>query len=64
MFTTKEVLNIVKEAEAEIAIKKGRKRLYRRSISVEIKDNKEDELENVVSNSESNCIIVAAKKLI
>ena len=64
VFTTQEVLDIVKEAEAETATKKGRKRPHRRSISVEIEDNEEDELENVVSDSESDCIIVAAKKLI
>ena len=62
MFTTQEVLNIVKEAEAETATKKGRKRPRRRSISVEIEEYNGDELENVSSDSESDCIVVANKK--
>ena len=63
MFTTQEVLDIVKEAEAETAAKKSRKRPYKPSISVEIKGDEEDELENISSDSESDCIIVADRNV-
>ena len=62
VFTTQEVLDIVKAAEEETAAKKCRKRLRKRSISVEIEEDEEDELENVSSDSESDCIVVAEKK--
>ena len=63
VFSTQEVLDIVKEAEEETAAKKSRKRPRKRSISVEIEEDEGDELENVSSDSESDCIIVAKRKL-
>jgi len=42
--------------------KKGCKRLYKRSISVEIEDDIESLFENLPSDSESDCIVVAEKR--
>jgi hypothetical protein len=63
VFSTQEVLDIVKEAEEDTAAKRSRKRPRKRSISVEIEEDEENELENVSSDSESDCIIVAKKKM-
>lgn len=63
VFTTQEVLDIVKEAEAETAAKKSRKQPRKRSIRVEIEGDEEDELENMSSDSESNCIIVTDRSV-
>ncbi len=62
MFSTQEVLQITKEAEEATIAKKGRKRLRRRSISVEIEDDIESLFENVSSDSESDCIVVAERR--
>jgi hypothetical protein len=63
VFSTAEVLEIAKEAEEATAAKKGRKRLRKRSISVEVEDAVGSVLDNVSSESESDCIIVAQKRL-
>jgi len=62
VFSTQEVLQIAREAEEETLAKKGRKRQRKRSISVEIEEDIEDIVENVSSDSETDCIVVAAKK--
>jgi hypothetical protein len=62
VFSTAEVLGIAKEAEEATAAKKGRKRRRKRSISAEIEEDIENILEIVSSDSESDCIIVAAKR--
>ena len=61
VFTTEEVLQIAREAEEETAAKKGRRRPPKRSVSVEIEENEENVLEDVSSDSESDCIIVAKR---
>jgi DDE superfamily endonuclease/Tc5 transposase DNA-binding domain len=63
VFSTQEVLDIVKASEEETVAKKSRKRLRKGSISVEIEEDERVELENVSSDSESDCIIVAKKNL-
>ena len=63
MFTTQEVLDIVKVTEEETAAKKSRKRPRKRSISVEIEEDEEDDIENIPSDSESDCIIVADRNV-
>jgi hypothetical protein len=60
---TAEVLQLVKEAEEAIKAKKRRKRPRKRSISVEIEEDEENELENISSDLESDCIVVAEKRL-
>ncbi|KYG40777.1 hypothetical protein M433DRAFT_159927 [Acidomyces richmondensis BFW] len=62
VFSTQEVLQITKEAKEATIAKKGRKRLRRRSISVEIKDDIESLFENVLSDSKSDCIVVAERR--
>ena len=63
VFSTKEVLQIAKEAEAETAANKSRKQRRQRSTSVEIEDTIKIIPENESSDSESDCIVVATKKL-
>ena len=62
VFSTQEVLQITKEAEEASIAKKGRKRLRKRSISVEIEDDVESLFENIPSDSESDCIVVAEQR--
>jgi len=62
VFSTQEVLQITKEAEEASMAKKGRKRLYKQSISVEIEDDVESLFENIPSDSESDCIVIAEKR--
>jgi len=50
---------MTKEAEEASMAKKGRKRLHKRSISVKIEDDVESLFENIPSDSESDCIVVA-----
>jgi hypothetical protein len=62
VFTTAEVLQLVKEAEEASEAKKGHKRPRNRSISLEIEEDVENELENISTDSDSDCIIVARKE--
>ena len=64
VFSTPEVLDIAREAEAETSVKKGRKRARKRTVSLEIEDDVEDITENVSSDAESDCIFVANRKLL
>ena len=58
VFNTKEILEIVEKAEAETAKKTKRKRRRIRSPNPEISEDRNNEVENVSSESESDCIIV------
>ncbi|KXL50736.1 hypothetical protein M433DRAFT_73866, partial [Acidomyces richmondensis BFW] len=62
VFSTQEVLQIIKEAKEAMIVKKGRKRLRRQLISVEIEDNIESLFENVSNDSKGDCIVVAEKR--
>jgi len=62
VFTTAEVLQLVKEAEEATVATKSRKRRRKRSPSVEIEDDEEVEFQNMASDSESDCIMVAQKR--
>lgn len=64
VFGTEEVLQIAKEAEGETAAKKGRQRRRKSSISVEMEEDNENVPENISSDSESGCIVVAKRKCI
>ena len=62
MFSTAEVLEIARAAEAETATRKAGKQLHKRKIGEafcedEIEVSKEDS-----SDSESSCIVVVARK--
>jgi len=59
VYSTQEVLAIAQEAEAEVSNSKGRRRPQKRSISLEIDGAEDDGLTNVLSNYESDCIVVA-----
>jgi len=63
VFSTQEVLQITKEAEEASIAKKGYKRLYKRSISVEIEDDIESLFKNLPSDSKSDYIVMAEKIL-
>ncbi|KXL43502.1 hypothetical protein M433DRAFT_75945, partial [Acidomyces richmondensis BFW] len=62
VFSTQEVLQITKEAKEATIAKKGRKRLYKRLISVEIEDNIESLFKNVSNDSKGDCIVVAERR--
>lgn len=62
VFSTEEVLRIVEEAEAETAAKKARKR-PRQSLPEKASNEKEEEeIENLASDSDSDCIVVAMRR--
>ena len=58
MFSTKEVLDLAKEAEKATADKTSRKRRREGPAILEIKDQEVEGLENVSSDSISDCIVV------
>ena len=62
VFTTEEVLQIAKEAEVVSAAKGARKRPYKRPIQAVLEDEEDEMLVNDPSSSDSDCIIVAARK--
>jgi len=63
VFTTAEVLQLVKEAEEGTRAKKSCKQLRKPLNDKEIEEVNENELEDVSSDSNSDCIIVAKRKL-
>lgn len=62
VFSTAEVLKLAKEAEEAAGEKKRRKQPRKRSISAEIEGDAESVFENSPSDSESDRIVVAAKR--
>ena len=62
MFSTQEVFKIAEEAEKLTAAKKGRRPRQQRAISVEVESDEVDILEIGSSESESDCIVVAAAR--
>jgi len=58
VFTTEEVLEIARQAEEEVEARKGRKRTRRPLISVQIPENKENILDYVYIDSESDPEII------
>jgi hypothetical protein len=63
VFNTKEILELIEEAEAEASKGKSKKRQTRRAITPEIEEEGEVDIENSIYKSESNCIIVASSRL-
>jgi hypothetical protein len=55
------VLAIAQEAEAEVSNNKGRRRPQKRSVSLEIDSDEDDVIANVLSDYESDCIVVASR---
>ena len=63
VFSTQEVLDVVRQAEQATAEKHSRKRRRKGPTVVEIEDEELQLLENVSSDSDSDCIVVQARKL-
>lgn len=61
VYSTQEVLAIAQEAEAEPSRNKGRRQPQKRSVSLEIKSDEDDVIANVLSDYESDCIVIAAR---
>jgi hypothetical protein len=62
VLNTKEILELVEEAEAEVLKRKSKKRRTTKAITLKIEDEEEEDIENSVCKSESNCIIVASSR--
>jgi hypothetical protein len=57
------MLEVVKKAEAEASKEKLKKRRTIKAIIPEIKEEEEEGIEEDISKSESDCIIVASSRL-
>lgn len=62
VFSTQEVLDIAKQAELEAAQKKPKKKVKEGAKATIIDNNKEEDIEIVFSDSDSDCIVVAATR--
>jgi hypothetical protein len=62
VFNTKEILELVEEAEAEVLKGKSKKRRITRAITPGIEDKEEEGIEDTIYESDSDCIIVASSK--
>lgn len=61
VYSTQEVLAIAQEAEAEASNNKGGRQPRKRSVSLEIGSDEDDVIANVLSDYESDCIVVATR---
>jgi hypothetical protein len=64
VFNTQEILGLVKEAEAEVLKRNMKKRQTTTATTPEIEDEEEEGIEESISESENDCIIVASSRLI
>ena len=62
IFNTKEILELVEEAEAEALKGKLKKKQTARAEALEIEDEREEGIEESIYKSESDCIIVASSR--
>ena len=62
VFNTKEILELVEEAEVEASKGKAKKRRIAKATTPEIRDEEEEDLESIISESGSDCIIVASRR--
>jgi hypothetical protein len=62
VFNTKEILELVEEAEAEALKGKSKKRRTTRATTPELEDKDEEDIENSIYESESDCNIVASSR--
>jgi septum formation inhibitor MinC len=63
VFNTQEILELVEEAEAETLKRKLKKKRTIRATTLEIESKQEEDIEEDMSESRSNCIIVASSRL-
>ena len=61
VFTTEEILQIMKEAKSISATKSVQKQSQKRPIQTVLENNKDDMPNNKFNSSDSDCIIVAAR---
>ncbi|KAM0713368.1 hypothetical protein Q7P35_000821 [Cladosporium inversicolor] len=62
VFNTKEILELVEEAEAEASKRKSKKRRTIRATTPETEDEEEEGTEENIYENESDCIIVASSR--
>jgi hypothetical protein len=62
VFNTKEILDLVEEAEVEASKGKSKKRRTTRAMTPRIGDEEEEGIENSIYKSEGDCIIVASSR--
>jgi hypothetical protein len=62
VFDTKEILELVEEAEAEALKGKSKKRRITRAITPEIEDEEEEYIDEDINESEGDYIIVASSR--
>jgi hypothetical protein len=62
VFNTKEILELIEEAEAEASKRKSKKRRTTSSTTPEIRDEEEEGIDESIYESESDCIIVASSR--
>jgi len=60
VFNTKEILKLVEKAEVEVLKGKSKKRQTTRATTPKIEEEEEEGIEENVSESNSDCIIVAS----
>jgi hypothetical protein len=63
VFNTKEILELVEEAEVEASKGKSKRRRTTRATTPVIEDEEEEGIEESIYESESDCIIVASSRL-
>ena len=63
VFSTQEVLDIAKQAELEAAQKKSKKKGKQQTQAIIVEGDKQEDIEIVYNNSNSDCIVVAASRL-
>jgi hypothetical protein len=61
VYSTQEVLALAQEAEAEVSNSKSRRQPQKCSVSLEIDSDRDDVIANVLSDYESDCIVVATR---
>jgi hypothetical protein len=62
VFNTQEILEVVEKAEAEASKGKAKKRRTTKATTPEIEEEEEESIEEDISESESDCIIVASSR--
>jgi hypothetical protein len=62
VFNTKEILELVEKAEVEASKGKTKKKRTTRATTPEIESEEEEDIENSIYESESDCIIVASTR--
>ena len=62
VFSTQEVLDIAKQAELEAAQKKSKKKGKQQTQAIIVEGDKQEDIEIVYNDSDSDCIVVAASR--